>query len=91
MLLLLLLDAIVCWTGSPLCCGFIGWSYTPFVAWLTLTAQTLLVLGCRSIILANNQLSGSLPEWLGHLPAVQYVDVSANALEGTIPEVLQCV
>jgi hypothetical protein len=40
----------------------------------------------QSILVAQNKLSGTLPDWVGELPVVQYVDFSANAFNGSVPE-----
>src|SRR5438132_1334387 len=40
------------------------------------------------LFLFNNQLSGSLPVWIGTLNFLFYVDLSNNSLEGEIPAAL---
>ena len=40
---------------------------------------------CRSLLLGNNAIDGAVPDWVGNLPAVQFVDLSFNAFTGTIP------
>ena len=39
-----------------------------------------------SLILAENNLTGTLPEEIGHLTALRSFDVSRNQLSGTLPE-----
>jgi len=42
-----------------------------------------------SLTLYSNQLTGSIPPWLGNLPNLMYLDLDTNQLEGSIPPELQ--